>query len=130
MRKILLITAGFLFLGFAVAGIILPVLPATPFLLAASFCFMKSSDRLHRRVMDSRFFGPRLARLKNGAGLTAKEKIIIYFTAFACIMPIIILTKSLHLRIFLAALLLAKAVVFLKMKTAAAEGQAGVVMFK
>ncbi|MDR2500690.1 MAG: hypothetical protein LBD37_06370, partial [Treponema sp.] len=71
--------------------------------------------------MDSRFFGPRLKRLKSGAGLTAKEKIVIYLTAFACIMPVIVLTKSPHLRLFLAALLLVKAAVFLKMKTARAD---------
>ena len=123
LKKILLIAAGLLLLGIATAGIVLPVLPATPFLLAASFCFMKSSGRLHRWIMGSRFFGPRLARLKSGAGLTAKEKIIIYLTAFACIMPIIILAKSPHLRIFLAALLVVKALVFLKMKTARTEEQ-------
>lgn len=118
IQKILLIGAGFLLLGLAAAGIVLPVLPATPFLLAASFCFMKSSERLYRLIMNSRLFGPRLARIKSGEGLTAKEKIIIYLTAFACIMPVIILTKSLHLRIFLAALLVVKGIVFLKMKTA------------
>jgi uncharacterized membrane protein YbaN (DUF454 family) len=123
LQKIVLIAAGFLLLGIAAAGIVLPVLPATPFLLAASFCFMKSSSRLHRWIMGSRFFGPRLERLKSGAGLTAKEKIIIYLTAFACITPVIILTKSPHLRIFLAALLLVKAIVFLKMKTARTEKQ-------
>jgi uncharacterized membrane protein YbaN (DUF454 family) len=118
IQKILLIVAGFLLLGLAAAGIILPVLPATPFLLAASFCFMKSSDSLYRLIMDSRLFGHRLARIKNGEGLTAKEKIIIYLTALAFITPVIILTTSLHLRIFLAALLLVKAIVLLKIKTA------------
>jgi uncharacterized membrane protein YbaN (DUF454 family) len=120
LQRIVLITAGFLFLGLAAAGIILPILPATPFLLAASFCFMKSSERLYRWIMGSRFFGPRLERLKSGTGLTAKEKIVIYLTAFTCIIPIIILAKSLHLRIFLAVLLLVKALVFLKIKTARA----------
>jgi uncharacterized membrane protein YbaN (DUF454 family) len=118
LTKPLLIIAGFVLLTLAVAGIILPVLPATPFLLAASFCFMKSSRRLHGALMANRFFGPRLRRIQNGAGLTAREKITIYIIACAFIIPIIILTKSLHLRIFLAALLVVKAVVFLKIKTA------------
>ena len=121
LQKIALVAAGFLLLGLGAAGIILPVLPATPFLLAASFCFMKSSDRLHHWLMANRFFGPRLKRLTSGAGLTAREKIVIYLTAFACIMPVIVLTQSPHLRLFLAALLLVKAVVFLKMKTARAD---------
>ena len=118
IQKLLLLTAGFLLLGIAAAGVVLPVLPTTPFLLAASFCFMKSSKRFYERLMNSPFFGPRLRRLKGGAGLTAREKIVIYLTAFVCIMPVIILIPSLHLRIFLAALLVVKAVVFLKMKTA------------
>jgi uncharacterized membrane protein YbaN (DUF454 family) len=118
ISKIILVIAGFLFLALAAAGIVLPVLPATPFLLAASFCFMKSSRRLHDRLMANRFFGPRLRRIQSGAGLTAREKIIIYLIACACIVPIIVLTASPHLRIFLAALLAVKAVFFLKMKTA------------
>jgi uncharacterized membrane protein YbaN (DUF454 family) len=118
LTKLLLIIFGFLFLALAVAGIILPVLPATPFLLAASFCFMKSSRRLYGWIMGSRFFGPRIRRIQSGAGLTAREKITIYFVACACIVPVIILTKSPHLRIFLVVLLAVKAAVFLKIKTA------------
>jgi uncharacterized membrane protein YbaN (DUF454 family) len=118
LTKAFFLIAGFLFLALAVAGIILPVLPATPFLLAASFCFMKSSQRLHGWIMGNRFFGPRLRRIQSGAGLTAREKITIYLIACAFIVPLIILTKSPHLRISLALLLVVKAVVFLKMKTA------------
>jgi uncharacterized membrane protein YbaN (DUF454 family) len=118
ITKLLLIIAGFLFLTLAAAGIMLPVLPATPFLLAASFCFMKSSRRLHGWFMANRFFGPRLRRIQSGAGLTAREKITIYLIACACIIPVIILTKSPHLRIFLVFLLAIKAVVFLMIKTA------------
>jgi uncharacterized membrane protein YbaN (DUF454 family) len=118
LTKIFLIAAGFVFLALAAAGIMLPVLPATPFLLAASFCFMKSSRRLHDRLMANRFFGPRLRRIQSGAGLTAREKIVIYLIACACIVPIIVLTASPHLRIFLIVLLAVKAAVFLKMKTA------------
>ena len=117
VSKILFIAAGFALLALGVAGIVLPVLPATPFLLAASFCFMKSSKRLYRRIMANRFIGPRIERARRG-GLTVKEKIGIYLFACAFIVPIIILTKSTHLRIFLAALLLIKAVVFLRIKTA------------
>ena len=118
VKKIGLIVAGCICTALGVLGALLPVLPATPFLLAASFCFMKSSGRLYAWLMGNRFLGPRLERLKSGRGLTAREKIIIYCTAFACIVPVIILTRSLHLRIFLIVLLAVKGIVFLKMKTA------------
>lgn len=115
--KLLFIIGGCLFVGLGVTGIVLPVLPATPFLLAASFCFMKSSPRLYRWIMGNRFIGPRIERIR-GAGLTAKEKISIYIFACALIIPIIVLSPSLHLRIFLILLLAVKAIVFLRMRTA------------
>jgi uncharacterized membrane protein YbaN (DUF454 family) len=124
VSKIALIAAGFILLVLGIAGIILPILPATPFLLAASFCFLKSSPRLYRWIMSNRFLGPRITRIR-GAGLTAKEKAVIYLTACALITPIIILTPSLHLRLFLIALLAIKAIVFLRLKTAPPEPRAG-----
>jgi uncharacterized membrane protein YbaN (DUF454 family) len=117
LSKLLFVIAGFVLLGLGAAGIVLPVLPATPFLLGASFCFMKSSARLYRWIMGNRFLGPRIRRIR-GAGLTAKEKISIYLFACALIIPVIVLTRSLHLRIFLAVLLAAKALVFALMRTA------------
>jgi uncharacterized membrane protein YbaN (DUF454 family) len=117
VSKLLFIIGGFVLLGLGVTGIVLPVLPATPFLLAASFCFMKSSERLYRWIMNNRFLGPRIARIR-GAGLTKKEKISIYLFACALIIPVIVLSRSLHLRIFLIVLLAVKAVVFMRLKTA------------
>jgi uncharacterized membrane protein YbaN (DUF454 family) len=117
VSKVLFVIAGFILVALGVAGIVLPVLPATPFLLGASFCFMKSSARLYKWIMTNRFFGPRIERIR-GAGLTAKEKISIYLFACALIIPVIILSRSPHLRIFLIVLLAVKAAVFLRMRTA------------
>jgi uncharacterized membrane protein YbaN (DUF454 family) len=111
------VIAGFIFVGLGIVGIVLPVLPATPFLLAASFCFLKGSARLYRWIMANRFFGPRIERIR-GAGLTAREKISIYLFACALIIPVIVLSPSPHLRIFLVLLLVIKAIVFLRMRTA------------
>jgi uncharacterized membrane protein YbaN (DUF454 family) len=117
VSKVLFVLGGFVLLALGVIGIALPVLPATPFLLGASFCFMKSSDRLYRWIMANRFFGPRIERVR-GEGLTARDKIFIYLFACALITPVIILTSSLHLRIFLILLLILKGLVFLRIKTA------------
>ena len=40
------------------AGLVLPLLPTTPFILLAAFCFARASPRLHQRLLRSRTFGP------------------------------------------------------------------------
>jgi hypothetical protein len=52
------VAAGFACVGLAVLGLLLPVLPATPFLLLAAACFARSSDRFYHWLLDHRAFGP------------------------------------------------------------------------
>ena len=49
---------GLLLLLIAFIGVAVPLLPTTPFVLLAAFCFARSSPRLHRWLLDSALFGP------------------------------------------------------------------------
>lgn len=56
-KKVLLLTAGFLSAGVAVVGIFIPLLPTTPLLLVALWCFYRSSRRMHDRIMGHPVLG-------------------------------------------------------------------------
>jgi uncharacterized membrane protein YbaN (DUF454 family) len=124
LSKLIFVPAGFVFLALGITGIVLPLLPATPFLLAASFCFLRGSDRFYRLIMSNPHIGPRIRRFKD-QGLSLREKISIYAVVFAMLLPVIIMSPSVHLKIVLAVVLLVKAVVFIRMKTARGDKDAG-----
>jgi uncharacterized protein len=56
-RRAALVALGLVLVGMGYLGVILPGLPATPFLLAASYCFIRSSPRLHRWLRRSPVLG-------------------------------------------------------------------------
>ncbi|MEJ2383124.1 MAG: YbaN family protein [Xanthomonadales bacterium] len=49
---------GFVFLAIGALGLLLPLLPTTPFILLAAGCFAQSSERMHRWILANRTFGP------------------------------------------------------------------------
>lgn len=77
-RKIvraLLIVAGTISLALGAIGVFLPVLPTTPFLLLAAACYYRSSKRMHRWLLNNKWFGEYIRNYKEGKGLTLKTKI-------------------------------------------------------
>lgn len=57
LKKWLLIIAGSTSVGLGVLGIVLPLLPTTPFLLLAAACYLRSSRRLYDWLINHRVFG-------------------------------------------------------------------------
>ncbi len=58
VRRLIYLGVGWLGLGMAVAGVILPILPTTPLLLVAVWAFGKSSPELAEKIRNHRVFGP------------------------------------------------------------------------
>jgi uncharacterized membrane protein YbaN (DUF454 family) len=56
-RKGLLVAAGWTSVVLGVLGIFLPLLPTTPFLLLAAYCFSKGSDRWHAWLLNQPYLG-------------------------------------------------------------------------
>jgi uncharacterized membrane protein YbaN (DUF454 family) len=71
--RILLVSGGTISVALGIAGIVLPVLPATPFLLLAAFLYARSSKRFHDWLVGHRWFGPYIAAYRSGRGLTTRQ---------------------------------------------------------
>lgn len=76
IRRILLIILGSLFALLGAIGIILPLLPTTPFALLASACYTISSPKLARRLEASRILGSYLRHWRTGEGVPTRTKIL------------------------------------------------------
>jgi uncharacterized membrane protein YbaN (DUF454 family) len=58
IKKFLYFTLGCFCIVMAYIGVVTPGIPYSPFVVAAAFCFARSSERAHRWIMNHRIFGP------------------------------------------------------------------------
>lgn len=75
LRRVGFVALGLFFVGMAFLGVLLPGLPATPFLLLASYCFVRSSPRLHRWLHRSPLFGRLLRDWETHRGMRLPVKV-------------------------------------------------------
>lgn len=85
-KRALYIGGAAAFLGLGVAGIILPGLPATPFLLLASYFLVRSSPQLNDRLLNSRLFGPILRDWQERRGIRRSVKFRSICVVFASVL--------------------------------------------
>jgi len=68
-------TIGIISVGLGTAGIFLPLLPTTPFLLLAAACFIRSSDRLYQWLIHNRWFGSYIRNYQEHRALPLRAKV-------------------------------------------------------
>ena len=117
MYKTLLITLGLFCVGLAVLGIVLPVLPTTPFLLLALACFAKSSKKLHDWLLKNKTFGPLIKQWHETRSMTRKTKAYALISVFVVGGTSLISVDTFILRLILIVTLVLPVVVILKIKT-------------
>lgn len=115
--KILLNVIGCIAVVLAILGVFLPLLPTTPFLLLASACFVRGSDRLHRWLLSNPLFGEYLRNIEDKKGIPLKGKIITLVLLWGSLTYSIYIVKLLLLKVMLAAIGIGVTVFILRMKT-------------
>ncbi len=74
-RKYLFISLGILATGLGLLGVILPVLPTTPFLLLAAILFSNSSEKFLHWLLTNKLCGGYIRNYREGKGMLLKQKI-------------------------------------------------------
>ena len=101
IKKYLLILAGSLSLILGVVGLALPVLPTTPFLILASFCYLRSSKRLYDWLIGNKLFGPYIYNYITHHAVAKKTKIIAMILLWASLLVSIFAVDIFHVRLLL-----------------------------
>ena len=83
MKKIMYIILGCVGVGLGAVGAIIPMLPAFPFLMLATFCFARSSEKLDRWFKNTKLYKDNLEDFVAGRGMTMKVKVRIMVTVTA-----------------------------------------------
>lgn len=85
IKRVLLISAGWMCVALGLIGIILPLLPTTPFLLLAAYCFSRSSERFHVWLLNHPWFGNYIRNFQSGRGMTLRAKVSTVFVMWLSI---------------------------------------------
>ena len=71
-----LILAGNFFLALGILGILLPLLPTTPFLLLAAACYFRSSEKFYNWLMNNKWLGNYIKNYREKKSIPLKVKVL------------------------------------------------------
>ena len=80
IKKIFWIILGCIGVGLGAVGAVVPMLPAFPFLMLATFSFARSSEKLHTWFVNTKLYKDNLEDFVVGKGMTVKTKVRIMIT--------------------------------------------------
>ena len=113
---------GLIFLALGAAGVVLPVLPTTPFILLAAWFFARSSEAWHQRLLDSEVFGPLIRNWETNRCVSRRTKAVgIGSMLVAGSASIVFALSEPWARMATAALMLVGALVLLSIPTCPGE---------
>lgn len=120
LRRGLLLVAGVMAVGLGVLGVIVPMLPTTPFILLAAACFLRSSDRMYRWLLANPVFGEHLRRYRAGEGLPLASKVatvVLLWATLALSALVAVPPRLWWVRVILAAVGIGVTIHLLRIKT-------------
>ncbi|MDO8521513.1 MAG: YbaN family protein [bacterium] len=104
MTKFFLRMFGHIFVILGAIGIFLPILPTTPFLIAALWCYGKSSEKLRQKLLAHPQLGPSLKDWVEHRAIKQKTKVVAMLVlATSLVISLVVITSAVY-KIFLVLL--------------------------
>lgn len=113
---------GALALGLGAIGVVLPILPTTPFILLAAFSFAKSSERWHRWLINHDLFGPLIKDWQAHGAINSRAKIA-GVLSMAAVLALSLVLKVSTLVLAIQATVLTAAAAFVLSRPSPPDGQ-------
>ena len=104
---------GLIAFGLGVIGIVLPLLPTTPLLLGACFCFAKGSNRFHQWIVNTWFYKKYLNGFAKTRAMTIRAKLSVCISASVLVSIPFILAPFWAVRLIIFSVLAFKWYVFI-----------------
>ncbi len=121
-----LIAVGVCALVLGGIGVVVPLLPTTPFLLLAAACFIRSSDRLYSWLIHQRWVGGYIRNYRDHRAMTLRAKVIVLTLLWGVIgCSALTATDSWWMRLLLATVAAGVTLHLVYLKTAQPAGSSG-----
>jgi uncharacterized membrane protein YbaN (DUF454 family) len=106
--KFIYVALGMASLGLGIIGVILPILPTTPFLILATFMFSKSSNKINERLKKSKIYNKHFADFLENKTMTKRKKWTLLIVVDLVLLLTFIRLDNIYLRGILLTLFLIK----------------------
>jgi|TARA_B100000953_G_scaffold278358_1_gene253752 uncharacterized membrane protein YbaN (DUF454 family) len=110
MKRIILISLGWLCVGFGFVGIFVPGVPTTIFLIIALWAFTKSSEKLRHWLLHHKRFGPILNNWQKHKVVPRRAKILMVILMSSAVVLFHYSLQNLYLTIGLIIILVSVAI--------------------
>ncbi len=121
--NIILIFAGLIFTSIGMIGVLVPVLPTTPFLILASICFMRSSEKFDKWLRNTKIYKNYAEDFIRDRSMTLRRKAKLMFISDLMLLFPLIKLESPYMRAFIIFIIMTKYWYFIfKIKTKKEQG--------
>jgi len=118
IKKGILVVSGTFFLFLGIIGIVIPLLPTTPFLLLAAACYIRGSEKFYNWLIKKKWVGKYIKNYQEGRGVPLNVKIIsIIVLWLTIIISSIIIVSNFIIQIILFIIAIGVTIHIIKIKT-------------